>query len=101
MTLKGFEVARKPISWVENVITILGERLRILEAEKRELDDAIKGRNRTITSIGNQVTTLESEKAELKKTLNFRDSTIAHQARALDFFSTTCAPVIRELPSRV
>jgi hypothetical protein len=84
-------------SYNENIITYLTDRLRNLEDEKRELDDTVKDRDCTIISLRNQVAALQREQAELKKTLDMRDSTIGHQAKALDFFSTTCAPVMKEL----
>jgi hypothetical protein len=83
------------------IIIILGDRLRNLEAEKKGLDDAIKNRDRTITIFNNQIAALERERTGLRRTLDMRDSTIAYQATALNFFSTTCAPIIKGLVSRV
>jgi hypothetical protein len=73
----------------------------ILEAEKRGLDDIIKNRDRIITNLNNQVAALEMERTELRKTLDMRDSTIVYQASALNFFSSTCASLIKGLVSRV
>jgi hypothetical protein len=100
-THQGREMRQTTSSCHENIITYLGDRLRNLEAGKRESDDTVKDRDCTIISLSNQVAALQRERAELKKTLDMRDSTIAYQAKALDFFSTTCAPVMKELPSRI
>lgn len=83
-TLQGRGMRQTTSNSYENTLAYLADRLRTLEAKKEE-----------------PVVALQKELADLKKTLDTRDSTIAYQATALNFLSTVCAPVMKELLSRI
>jgi hypothetical protein len=53
--------------WGINIITYLGDRLGNLKTGKRELDDAVKDRDRTITSLGNRVAALQKERGRFEE----------------------------------
>jgi hypothetical protein len=52
-THQGREMRQTTSSCYENIITYLGDRLRNLEAGKRESDDTVKDRDCTIISLSN------------------------------------------------